>query len=374
MLAGDISGLLSGRVTGSAFTKARYKIKPGLFKQLCQMSLDCYLQMSKKRWKGLLVLAIDGSTSNLPHSNNIESYFGGYSVNKQGIKRHTARMLMVYDVLNNFVLSARLSKMCFGETRLLDGCIRELAKRLFKHIYVMDRNFDSFSLLRSILAIDEKAQLCVRLSSRSGFYKRVLADERDDFEAVWQPSRTERCSCRAKGLDSEPFTVRVTKVLLKSGEIEILISTLMDMGKYSGEDLSILYGLRWGVEEGFKNLKPKMKLEDYGCKKTVGVYQEFFAHIFMMNLVGLHGMVAQGKIEKKISCRKYSYTYNWKNGYRFVRASIVKLISAGKKIGSLIERLIDRFELSMVAIKPGRSFIRDMRWNKIKTRITHYNK
>jgi len=338
------------------------------------MSVDCYLQMRKKRWKNLLVLAIDGSTSCLPHSKEIESHFGTYSVNKHGIKRYKARMLMVYDVLNDFVLSARLSKMCFGETRLTSECIGELSGRLSRHIYVMDRNFDSFSLLKSILLTDGQAKLCVRLSSRSGFYKRILADDRDDFETVWHPSKTEQASCIVKGLDTKALHVRITKVTLSSGELEILVSTLMEMDTYSAEDLSTLYDLRWGVEEGFKNLKPKMKLEHYGCKKSVGVYQEFLAHIFMMNLVSLHGMTAQSVIEKETSHRKFSYTYNWKNGYRFLRGSIVRLLSESRKIGSLVEKAIRCFQSSLVSIRPGRNFVRDLRWSQIKTRITHYNK
>ena len=339
------------------------------------MTVGCYLKMScKRRWKNLLVLAIDGSTSNLPGSKDIEAYFGVYSADKNGRKRYTARMLMVYDVLNHFVLSARISKMCFGESSLMMGCIKEFVGKLRNYIYVMDRNFDSFNLIKSVLKTDARAQLCVRLSSRSGFYKRVLAHPSEDFITTWEPSNKERRNCRSKGLDSDPISVRITKVELNSGEIELLVSTLYNQQKYTKEDLANLYSLRWGVEEGFKNLKPKMKLEHYGCKKTTGVFQEFYAHIFMMNLVALHGMIAHLEIERKTNQRTYSYTYNWKNGYRFIRESIVELLSIPKKIKAYLERIIEKFQQSIVAIKPGRSFVRDMRWNTVKTRITHYNK
>lgn len=339
------------------------------------MTLACYLQMScKKRWKGFLVLGIDGSTSNLPCSKSIKSYFGIYSTNKHGVNRYTARMLMVYDVLNKFVLSARLSKMCFGESRLMADCMKELAGKLSKFIYVMDRNFDSFGTIKSVLKIDPKAHLCVRLSSRSGFYKNVLADPSQDFVTTWEPSKKEQRSCKSKEISSEPIQVRITKVVLNTGEIEILVSTLLDQGKYSRSDMATLYSLRWGVEEGFKNLKPKMKLEYYGCKKPTGVYQEFYAHLFMMNLVALHGMIANLDIEESNKRKMHDYAYNWKNGYRFVRESILDFLSFSRKIRANLENIIQKMTLSLVAIIPGRTFVRDMRWNQVKTRITSYNK
>lgn len=328
----------------------------------------------KKQWKGFLVLGVDGSTSNLPSSKDIQSYFGIYSTNKYGVNRYTCRMLMIYDVLNKFVLSARLSKMYFGESRLMRDCINDLAGKLKNHIYVMDRNFDSFNLIKSVLKIDPKAHLCVRLSSRSNFYKRVLEATSEGFLTTWHPSKKEKENCKKKGLDVEPIPVRATKVLLNTGEVEILISTLLNEKKYTSLDMATLYSLRWGVEEGFKNLKPKMKLEYYGCKKTIGVYQEFYAHIFMMNLVALHGIIASPYIDGKNQKRKYDYAYNWKNGYRFVRESFLDLLQNPRKIEDIIDGIIANFQRFLVAIIPGRSFVRDLRWNQVKTRITSFNK
>lgn len=339
------------------------------------MTFDCYLQMDcKKRWKSLLVLAIDGSTCSLPSHKAIESFFSVHSINKFGVKRYKARVLMVYDVLNKCVLSAMMSKMRFGEAKLLTNCIKQLTGKLSKHIYVMDRNFDGFCQIKGVLLVDPKAALCVRLSSRSGFFKRIMARPENDFTVEWGPSNTEKKNCRRNGLDTAPLLVRVTKVTLKTGEIEILVSNLMQMDQYTSDDLAYLYSLRWGVEEAFKNLKSKMKLEHFGCKKPRGVYQEFYAHIFMMNLVGLHGIIANASIEKKTAHRVHRYTYNWKNGYRFVRASLVKVMSKINNISKYIEWIIDHLQLSLIAIKPGRSFVRDMRWNEIKTRTSQYYK
>lgn len=376
MIGGPLQRILSVPVTGGAFSLARYKIKSIFFSDLCTKLLACYLQMpGKRRWKELLVIALDGSMGSLPSSKEIEDHFGVYSVNKFGVKRYMSRLFMAYDVLNDYVLSSHLVKSVRGEVGLLMDCIDQLKGRLRKYVYVMDRNFDSFSTIKQVLQSDPFARICVRLGSGSGFYEKALAHPEDDFILPWYPSRKEKETCHTKGIATDPLRVRVTKVVLSSGELEVLVSTLFNQAKYTKENIYTLYGLRWGVEEGFKNLKPKMKLEQYGCKKVEGVYQEFYAHIFMMNLVALHGMIAQEEIAEQTDQTKYRCTYNWKTGYRLVRGKLVELFHrTGNSILDTIEWLISHFTRSKIPIKPGRSFPRDLRWNPIKTRITPYNK
>ncbi|RZL97782.1 MAG: hypothetical protein EOO88_62095, partial [Pedobacter sp.] len=120
------------------------------------------------------------------------------------------------------------------------------------------------------------------------------------------------------GLDTEKIFVRVTKIGLKTGETEVLVSSLFDMDNVGTAQMKVLYGLRWPIEEGFKKLKPKMKLEQFGCRKPDGIFQEFEAHIFMMNLVALLGIQAQQQIDMNKK-RKLNYKYNWQNAFRFVR-------------------------------------------------------
>ena len=112
-------------------------------------------------------------------------------------------------------------------------------------------------------------------------------------------------------MDINPITVRVTKITLKSGEIELLVSSLLYLSTLTTTQISELYQLRWAVEEGYKNLKPKMKLEQFGCRHYKGIYQEFYAHIFMLNLTSLLGNQVQKQITQITKKRKLTYQYNW---------------------------------------------------------------
>lgn len=107
------------------------------------------------------------------------------------------------------------------------------------------------------------------------------------------------------------------------GEIELLVSSLFDIESVRLTDMAELYGFRWGVEEAFKKLKSKMKLEQFGSRKPDGIFQEFQAHIFMMSIVSMLGKEAQDEITKKFKCRKLKYKYNWQNAFRIIRQQII---------------------------------------------------
>src|SRR5674476_508321 len=49
--------------------------------------------------------------------------------------------------------------------------------------------------------------------------------------------------------------VRMVKVTLSSGEVEILLTNLYDKNLYTNDDLKFLYGLRWGIETSYGKQK-----------------------------------------------------------------------------------------------------------------------
>lgn len=308
----------------------------------------------------------------MPSSSDIKQHFGVHCTNEAGINRYLARVFFLYDVLNDFVVSSRLSNMNYGEKRLLMDCLSNPGSSANNELILLDRGFGNFCTLKE-LAIGQFS-FCVRLGLRnSNFAKRALQDKRQDFITEWIPSEKEKENSRKNGLDIASIPVRVTKVQLKTGEMELLVTNLCDQKKYTPQELAHLYHLRWGVEEGFKNLKPKMKIEQFGCKKAQGVFQEFYAHIFYLNMISLTGLAASDIIQQKTAHRKWSYKYNWKNAYRFLRAKIIKILFL-QEPGDLFDQLINHISSSLVAIKPHRQYVRDTRHQNKRGRITPYNK
>ncbi len=346
-----LSKLGKQEVAGSAFSQARNNIEWQFFSDLFAISSEDYDRFTTARWKGYSVFGGDGSMLNLPASKQIRGYFG---VQTNSLKTSLARILLVYDVLTGLTLQARLGRMSTGESGLLDDCLLEIPPRP-DDLLMLDRNFGNFHIAHKMTC--EGRPFCIQTSTGiSNFAKAVMADSRMDFITEWAPSRSERETAKT----SETIRVRVTKAVLDSGETELLVNSLLDMESIKTEDLVELYGMRWGVKEGIKNLKPKIKGEQFGCRKPQGIYQEFYAHILAMNLVALAGIAATEQIEKKSRTRKkkrkLTYKYNWKNAFLQLRKRIVELFSR-ESVEKILETLVNKIARKLVAVKNGKEIL-----------------
>lgn len=347
---------------------ARYKIKLSFFLGLNHIVADHIETLKPKLWNDYRLIAGDGTTVNLPPSPSIKKHFGIFKETKSGTKTCLANACILYDVLSNFILDSIIAPVCIGEGTLMNNMLSNL--QWSKSIILLDRGFGYFSTCKIILS--RKSGFCIRLkASQSDFVKKALLNPSTDFITEWTASEAERGTCKKHKIDYSPFKVRVTKILLKTGEMEILVSTLFDMVQINKKAIQELYNLRWGVEEGFKKLKPKMKLEQFGCKRFEGIYQEFYSHIFMMNLVEIIAADASEKIIKKTKYRKLKYKYNWQNAFRYLRVKFIDIFHFGKFIGSL-EYLTEMIANSLIAVKENRSFDRNQ--CRDKPRNTQYYK
>jgi IS4 transposase len=78
--------------------------------------------------------------------------------------------------------------------------------------------------------------------------------------------------------------VRLVRVRLDSGEIEVLMTSLLDGKKYQVGDFKWLYGKRWGVETYLDRLKNQLEVERFSSKKLIGVEQDFYGVVFISTL------------------------------------------------------------------------------------------
>lgn len=342
-------------VSGAAFSKARDKIRNVFFKDLNALLLGHIQTLKPKLWKGYRLLAFDGSTAILPASKEIKKIFGIHSHAQTGAKNCLAQCLFCVDVLNGYMLGFRIGRMSEGESSMFKKMIRKI-KAGRPSIILLDRGFGNYCNLHIIFS--QNRHCCVRMSSKtSGFARMVMKDGRRDFIADWHPSEKERETARAHNLKIIPLKVRVSKVVLATGEIELLVGNLYNNLEISNLEMKSLYFKRWGIEESIKKIKPKMKLEFWGCRKAKGIYQEFYANVFMYNLVCILGEEAQAGIEAKTKKRKLEYKYNWQNAYRFTREKIMDLL--GKGLAACLCKLIKEMGRSMIAVLPERNYPRN---------------
>lgn len=350
-------------VTGSAFSIARYKIESAFFEELCFNTIsELQRILSPRYWKGYRLYAGDGTTVSVPVSKDTIRHFGIFAQTESETKTVMANACMVYDVLSNYVIDARFGTTEKSEFSLMQEMLHNQAFTNDKNILILDRGFSKFYFYKMLT--DRNMNFCIRQkTSDHDFSKQILNNTDDDFITEWQPSAAEQATCRQKGIVSSPIKVRVTKIILSSGETELLITDLFDQEHISVADLKELYHFRWGIEEAFKQLKPQMKLEQFGCRKAKGVYQEFYAHITMLNITTLIGSLSESRIQQKTVGRKYRYQFNKANAWKFVRNKIVALFITERPV-KIIKELLCQIASSIVAIIPNRSFSRKHRFKR----------
>ena len=237
-------------VTGAAFSKAREKIKIEFFKDLNSLQLGTIKSLKVKLWKGYQLLAFDGTTLIVPASKQNKDFFGIHSKSDTGRINCMVRCLFCVDVLSDYIYGHVLANISVGEGTLFKQMLPQITT-IHKSIFLLDRNFGNFSAVS--LFTDLNQLCCIRMSIEvSTFAKRVMADSRSDFETIWNPTAREKQSARANSLSTNPLKVRVSKVILDSGEIELLVSNIFDYENITQEYMKELYFKRWQIEEVIK--------------------------------------------------------------------------------------------------------------------------
>ncbi|KAA6307646.1 hypothetical protein EZS27_040682, partial [termite gut metagenome] len=84
-----------------------------------------------------------------------------------------------------------------------------------------------------------------------------------------------------------PIRVRMVKVLLDTGETEVLITNLYDTSLYTTEELKEVYHLRWGIETFYGYVKEELQMGQFSGIRSICIEQDFAANLFLFNLQSL---------------------------------------------------------------------------------------
>jgi len=98
--------------------------------------------------------------------------------------------------------------------------------------------------------------------------------------------------------------VRVAKPGFRSKEI-IVVTTLLDPGMATKEDLANLYRSRWNQELDLRDIKVTLQMDVLRCKTPELVHKEIWTHILAYNLI--RTVMAQAAIRHEIAPRTISF-------------------------------------------------------------------
>lgn len=345
-------------VSDAAFCKARQKIKYQLFIDLYKFFVRFfYTHICVKRWFHYRLLAADGSELNLPPSKELLEKFGCHHSTSIGTQIPQARVSFLCDVLNYIIIDAQIESFKIGEQAMFESHLNYIGKG---DLLTADANYGHFRILKAILK--KKSEFCIRMSQSTDFIKQFLASGEKDAVLVWNPSRGTIANCKKHKVDFSPLKVRLVRIDLSENETEVLAVSLLDQNKYDYDCIKDLYNKRWGAEEEIKKFMQRLMIENFSSVKENGILQDFYANVFMLNLVSFLSEPVREEIYNSSEHCKYRQQINWTSALGDIRKRVVLLfLRSVNKIDSIIKSFWESFKKNIESIKPGRKFARDKR-------------
>jgi|TARA_B110000967_G_C18848383_1_gene543258 hypothetical protein len=338
--------------TKSAFVQCRKKIQPEVFKKLSGMLIDEFYtenELGIKLWNGFRVLAVDGSSITLPFTKELKKIYG-LTKNQTNTGVVQARVSVLYDVLNKYVLDSQLSPKSVGERAL--GLLH-IEKSRTNDLIIYDRGYPSYDFINTHLTKSIDYLMRVKVSF-SGVTKSFIASNKRSQIVEIYPGKNVDISDKQYDKNT-PIKVRLLRVDLPCGETELLITSLLHNKKYPNKTFKELYFKRWGVETYYDELKNKLKVEYFSGYSNQSILQDFNAAIFISNVQTLIVSDLEDEIKEQTKNRKIAYKVNTNLSYGFLKNKIITLFFSNTEMEDIVNQLKILFKQELVPIRPNRS-------------------
>jgi hypothetical protein len=296
---------------------------------------EYYADCEYKTWHGFRFLAIDGSRIQLPDNESIRTEFG--TAENKGRTVPMATISIAYDVLNHINVHSLIGRYEASERALADvHCdkIKELTPAL-RDVILLDRGYPSLYLM---LKMAQNGINFVIRCNGDKFLSEVREFERqgknDSIITIFlnREHGYRKQQAQMAGYSRSTFTFRVVKIVLDSGTIEYLVTSLVDRKEYSLHDVGDLYHLRWGCETNFNFQKNVFEIENLSGKSPEAVRQDYFARTLTQNLNSLIIEEAQSQIDEEYRSSENPIHINRSVAIGILKDEVIKMLCAPQNI------------------------------------------
>ena len=313
--------------SSSAFIQQRQKLNEFAFPSL----FDLFVKNSdqERLYKGYRLLAADGSDIQIPaNQQETDTYFPGSNGQAPYSLLH---LDAVYDLLLHTYVDAAVCGRQNSDER---GILCKMVDRSFveKALIIADRGYESYNLMAHIQEKGWKFLIRIKDIQSSGIASGLDLPNTHEFDKIFHFHFTKRQTAEAKQLlkdkqkykwipathpfDFLPLTskkhdplsfyylpFRVVRFKISDSSYETVITNL-DATEFPPDELKRLYGMRWGIETSFRDLKYTVGLLHFHAKKVENITQEIFARLIMYNfseLITSHVVIQ--KFNRKYPCK-----------------------------------------------------------------------
>lgn len=338
-------------VTTSALSQARRKLKPSALAALSTLWVREWLAgVHEPRWHGLRVVAADGSCVRVPRWPETQQAYG-LGPGKDG-SVIMARIVGLLAVASKQMLHVEIGGYDVGERGLLSRCLGALCAT---DLLVLDRGYPAWWLFA--LFGQRGLAYCARLDACG--HREVTA-----FVRSGRSEQVVERRLSAKDLDrlrqsggqwvmGLTVRVRLVRVALPNGHIEVLATSLLDPLAYPADAFGALYHSRWKIEEAFKTLKHRLHLEGFTGELPHAIEQDIHAKVLIANITAALSMQAQDELpEVKAVHFQVNHTTAIKHWPALV---IAWMRQSTDLLEQQLRQLISLLTKSLNKLRPGRS-------------------
>lgn len=355
------------RYTAGAWSQARAKLSHRAFIELNDELLIPMAYAASdpahqpKLWRGHRLVGFDGSQLHLPQSSSVVEEFGvieaANQLGRSGVVRCMGRVSMAFDVLNRLGWDMRLCPVSRGEVDLAAGHLQTLKAG---DVALVDRGYTGYGLLA---AMSQRGVLVVARCSTGSFAAAQELFRRDEAGVSLRVclQRTAKAALpQVEGASSEvlpaQLEVRFITVRLSTGELEVLVTTLLDEAAYPTQEFAELYHLRWKVETCYLMLKSRLDLENWSGLTLEAVRQDLAATLLVFNMESLLSRPAQQSLDEPQEVeRQHTRQVNRAVSYHAIKSHLVELLSGHDAPKAVLEKLHSLLIASPVVQRPARA-------------------
>lgn len=354
-----LTKLSVGVVSKSAYSQARQHLSHRAFIELNKKGVVdvMYKEGQYQRFGKYRLLAVDGSKVILPDNEGIYEAFGRVkrTSGKKGVKGSGyysyAQASVLYDVLNDIALDSLFEA---GRSYEVDLAERHLEHSQDDDLLVFDRNYLSYRWLATLHK--NKRHFVIRCQKNSfRAVKNMFNQEEIASQIVTlkvPPSK--RGEIQKRDLPQQ-LTLRLIRLVLDDGTVEVLITDLLDEQKYPTTDFGYIYNLRWGVENFYGRLKTRLILQNFSGTSVEAVKQDFFASVLISSLETLFTDEADTILQERSIHTKHSYQVNHAVSFNAIKNQVFQLFyDPFSDLVSLCQRLTQLFLTDPTCIRPLR--------------------
>lgn len=362
--------------TSSAFIQQRDKLNDNVFEFIFHAFNESMTDF--KTFKGYRLYAVDGSDINIALNRESDTYVKPQKTKNGGLTSgyNQYHLNAIYDLLNKVYVDASLQPKPQADERRAFIDMLEKQEYQDKSLFIADRGYPSWNMFLHFKYKDNADYLIRVKNAENNIVKALPMTEfditknfiistnqydrgKDGYIIVnklkgkqknrkYDKNRTTKAT-QWDFDDIEHISFRIVRFKITEDTYETIF-TFLPREKFSIEDIKTLYGMRWGIETSFRELKYIIGLTNLHAKREDFVIQEIFAKLTMYNFAE---RLISYAVVKQDAGRKYKYQVNYTMGMQ-ICLDFFRTLVKSDDLYTLILKYIE-------PIKPGRSDIRKMK-------------